>query len=174
MDCFAFRSVTPEVLVNEVVEGVARNVPLEVRIQAAVFGPLAARHDVRLAQLGGPLRTRAATRRRSRSGRARRRACVERLRSFWAGGFFFPSRSSTGQSVSVAGRYSKRMTSSLPCPPSSSAMKSWLDSPGAARMNTRSLPSAALTLPCSPSAASTRRKCTRMGFLSSSGLRRKA
>src|SRR3546814_13355327 len=36
---------------------------------------------------------------------------------------------------------------------------------------TRSLPSAALTLPCSPSAASTSRKCTRMGLAASSGFK---
>ena len=35
-------------------------------------------------------------------------------------------------------------------------------------------PSAAFTLPCSPSAASASRKCTRIGFLSSSGRKRNA
>ena len=48
----------PEVLVDEVVEGVARSVALEVRLQSRVVGPLAARPDVRLGQLGDPLRQR--------------------------------------------------------------------------------------------------------------------
>ena len=53
---------------------------------------------------------------------ARMRLAASPIRSFWTGGFFFSPRSSSGQSVSAAGRYLKRMTSSPPCPPSSSAM----------------------------------------------------
>ena len=43
-----------EVLMDEVVKGVARGVALEVRLQSAVVGRLAARHDVGRAQLAEP------------------------------------------------------------------------------------------------------------------------